>query len=115
MRRYRVRRAADVTRDLDLIEGHLVQSYQEFGDDLENAMERAAARIDEALAYMRTFAAHPHRGSEHPKIRPGVRTVTNKSFVFYFEIDEPSSEVRILATFFGGADHRRQILDRLRH
>ena len=93
----------------------MVQSYQEFGDDLEIAMERGAARIDEALAYMRTFTALPHRGSEHPKIRPGVRTVTNKRFVFYFEIDEPSSEVRILATFFGGADHRRQILDRLRH
>jgi hypothetical protein len=41
--------------------------------------------------------------------------VTDKSFAFYFEIDEPTSEVRILATFFGGADHRRQILDRLRH
>jgi hypothetical protein len=35
------------------------------------------------------------------------------SFVFYFEIDEPSSEVGILAIFFGGADHRR-IMDRLR-
>lgn len=115
MRRYRVSRATDVTRDLDLIEEHLVQVYQEFGDDLENAIERAAARIDEALAYMRTFAAHPHRGTEHPKIRPGIRSVTNKSFVFYFEIHEPSSKVRILATFFGGANHRRQILDRFRH
>jgi toxin ParE1/3/4 len=113
--RYRVRRAADVTRDLALIEEHLVQSCQEFGDDLEDAMQRAGARIHEALATMRTFAAHPHRGSEHPKIRPGIRTVTYKSFVFYFEIDEQSSEVRILATFFGGTDHRRQILDRLRH
>jgi len=64
---------------------------------------------------MRTFAAHLHRGTEHPRILPGIRTVTNKSFVFYFEIDEPSSEVRILATFFGGAGHRQQILDRYRH
>ncbi|HBK06143.1 MAG TPA: KluB [Acetobacteraceae bacterium] len=115
MRHYRVSRAADVTRDLDLIEEHLVQAYQEFGDDLENAMERAAARIEDALPYMRTFAAHPHRGTEHPKIRPGIRTATKKSFIFYFEIDEPSFEVRILAAFFGGADHRRQILDRFRH
>ena len=115
MRRYKVSRAADLTGDLDLIEEHLVHVYQEFGDDLENAMERAAARIDEALAYMRTFAAHPHRGTEHTKIRPGIRTVTNKNFIFYFEIDEPSSEVRILAMFFGGVDHRQQILDRFRH
>jgi toxin ParE1/3/4 len=115
VRRYRARRAADVTHDLDLIEEYLVQVYQEFGDEPENAMERATARIDEALAYMRTFAAHPHRGTEHPGIRPGIRTVTNDRFVFYFEIDDPSSEVRILAIFFGGADHRRQILDRFRH
>jgi toxin ParE1/3/4 len=113
VRRYRVRRAAEVTRDLGLIEEHLVQAYQEFGEDLENAMDRAAARINEAVSYMRTFAAHPHRGTERPTIRPGIRTVTNKNFVFYFEIDEPSSEVRILAIFFGGADHRRQIVDRL--
>jgi toxin ParE1/3/4 len=115
VRRYRVIRSAGVTRDLDLIEEHLVQAYHELGDDLEDAMVRAAARINEALVYMRTFAAHPHRGTEQPKIRPGIRPVTNKSFAFYFEIDEPSSEVRILATFFDGADHRRQILDRFRH
>jgi plasmid stabilization system protein ParE len=115
VRRYSVSRAADVTRDLDLIEEHLVQAYQEFGDDRENAMERATARIEEALADMRTFAAHPHRGTEHPKIGPSIRTVTNKRFIFYFEIDEPSSEVRILAIFFGGADHRRQIMDRMRN
>jgi plasmid stabilization system protein ParE len=115
VRRYRVSRAADITRDLDLIEEHLVRSYREFGDDLGNAMERAGARIEEALIYMRTFATHPHRGTEHPRIRPGIRTVTNKNFIIYFEIDEASSEVRILATFFGGADHRRQIIDRLRN
>jgi plasmid stabilization system protein ParE len=63
---------------------------------------------------MRTFSTHPHRGTEHPDIRSGLRTVTNKNFVFYFEIDEVASEVRILATFFGGADHGRQVMDRLR-
>jgi plasmid stabilization system protein ParE len=108
VRRYRISRAADVTRDL-------VQAYQDFGDDLETAMARAAARIDDALAYMRTFATLPPRGTEHPTIRPGLRTVTNKKFILYFEIDEASSEVRILAVFFGGADHGRQIVDRLRN
>lgn len=114
MRRYRVRRAADVTRDFDLIEGYLVQVYHDLGDDLESATERAVARIGEALAYMRTFADHPYRGTEHQEIRSGIRTVTSKRFIFYFEIDEPFSEVRILAVFFGGVDHRQQILDRLR-
>jgi toxin ParE1/3/4 len=114
VRRYRVRRAAPITRDLDLIESHLLQVYQDFGDELESATERAAARIDEALAYMRTFESRPHRGTEHPEIRSGIRTVTSNKFVFYFEIDEPLSEVRILAVFFGGANHGQQILDRLR-
>ncbi len=115
MKRYSVRRAADVTRDLDLIEEHLVKTYQEFGEDLESAVERAAARVDDALSYMRGFVTHPHRGTEHAKIRPGIRTVTNKNFIFYFEVDDQSSEVRILAIFFGVVDHRQQIVDRLRN
>lgn len=114
MRLCRVRRAAGVTRDLDLIEEFLVRSYQGFGDDLAGAGERAARRIEDALAYLRSFEAHPHRGTEHPKIRPGIRTVTHKEFLFYFEIDEATAEVRIFAAFFGGADHRRQVMDRLR-
>jgi plasmid stabilization system protein ParE len=104
-----------VAHDLDLIEEHLVQSYREFGDDVEDAVERAAARIYQALAYMWSFETSPHRDSEHADLRPGVRTVTSRRFVCYFEIDELSWEVRILAIFFGGVDHRRQIMDRLRN
>lgn len=115
MRRYRVRRAKDVTLDLDLIEGYLVDVYHGLGDGLESAVDRAAVRIGDAIAYMRTFVRHPHRGTEHPDIRPGVRTVTSKRFIFYFEIDEKLAEVRILAVFFGGVNHRQQIIDRLRH
>ena len=80
---------------------------------LESAAERAVCRIDEALAPMRTLENHPYRGTEHPELRSEIRTVTSKKFIFYFEIDGPLSEVRILAVFFGGVDHRRQILDRL--
>ncbi len=114
MRHYKVRRAAGVTGDLDLIEEYLVKTYQEFGEDRETSVERASARIDDALFTMRTFVTHPHRGTEHAKIRPGIRTVTNKTFIFYFEVDDRSSEVRILAIFFGGVNHRQQIIDRLR-
>lgn len=115
MRRYSVRRAADVTLDLDLIEEHLVKTYQEFGEDLESAVKRATTRVDDALCYMRGFVTNPHRGTEHAKIQPGIRTVTNKNFIFYFEVDDQSSEVRILAIFFGGIDHRQQIMNRLRN
>jgi toxin ParE1/3/4 len=112
---YKVRRTADVTRDLDLIEDYLTQTYQGFGDDLEDAAAKALARIREALFYMRSFVTHPHRGTEQPHILPGLRSVTNNRFVYYFEIDELSAEVLILAVYFGGTDHRKQILERLRH
>ena len=114
MRRYSILRAADVTRDLDLIEDYLARAYQDFGDDPETATERAAERIDDALKYMRTFEFHPHRGTEHLDIQPGIRTVTGRKFIFYFQVDDSLAEVRILAVFFGGIDHRRQIIDRLR-
>ncbi len=112
---YKVRRAAGITRDLDLIEDYLVQTYQGFGDDVEQAMVKALDRVKEAQAYIRTFAMHPHRGTEHPDVRTGLRTVTSNRFIYYFEIDEPSLEVTVLAIFFGGVDHQRQILDRLIH
>lgn len=99
MRRYSVRRAAGITRDLDLIEDHLFRSCVELGDDAVSAAERA-------------FEQQPHRGMELPKLRPGLRSVTGRGFVVYLEVEDPTREVRILAVFFGGTDHRRQILDR---
>jgi len=112
---YKLRPERHVGRDLDVIESYLVQTYQDFGDDLNSAVARAAARIKQALGYLETFEARPYRGTEYPQVRPGLRTVTNNRFIYYFEIDEPRSEVRILAVFFGGMDHQKQILERLQH
>ncbi len=112
---YKVYRANVVTRDLDRIEGYLLRTYMDFGDDPEAAAQKATARIEDALGYLRGFVDQPHRGTEHPDMRPGVRTVTSRRFVYYFEVDESLSEVRILAIFFGGVDHQRQILERLSH
>ena len=110
---YKVRRATEVTRDFDIIEDYLVQAYQGFGEDVEDAVAKAIARVEEAQAYIRTFTTHPYRGTEHPHIRSGLRTVTSNRFVYYFDIDEPQSQITVLAVFFGDMDHRRQILDRL--
>lgn len=111
---YKVCPAAGLGRDFELIEDYLAQAYQGFGEDFDSAAVKAIARIREALDYMDGFAIHPHRGTEHPQIRFGLRTVTSNRFVYYFEIDEALSEVRILAVFFGGIDHQQQILGRLR-
>jgi plasmid stabilization system protein ParE len=112
---YRLRPAQEIGRDLELIENHLLQAYQGFGEEVDVASARASARIKEALDYIESFVGHPHRGTEQPKIRSGLRTVTSNRFIYYFEIDEFVLEVRILAVFFGGVDHQRQILERLRH
>lgn len=112
---YKILRQASVTRDLDFITEHLIRSYTATGEATEEAEARATARVLEALAYLRTFETHPHRGTEAPKVSPGLRHVTHRSFIFYFEVDEPASDVRIFAVFSGGADHRQQIAERLRH
>ncbi|PPQ29159.1 hypothetical protein CCS01_22465 [Rhodopila globiformis] len=91
----------------------MVQAYQDFGDQRAAATERAAARIREAFDYLQTLATHPHRGTVHPELRGGIRHVTDKNFVYYFEIDERLAQVTVLAIFFGGQDHRRQIAERL--
>ncbi|HQT79765.1 MAG TPA: hypothetical protein PLD10_22200 [Rhodopila sp.] len=113
MRRYAVRRAASVTHDLSAIRKHLVRAYQEFGDTRATAVERATGRIREAFDYMLTFATYPHRGTMHPDLKDGIRHVTDKSFVYYFEVDDSQAEVTILAVFFSGQDHLRQIAERL--
>lgn len=112
MQQYSVRRAADVTRDLDLIKDHLVKTDQEFGEEFASAVARAASRINEALAYLRTFVTYPHRGTIHTEIRAGLRTVTNQNFIYYFEVDDLLFEVRIIAIFFGSINHQQQIIDR---
>ncbi|QQP93637.1 hypothetical protein IGS68_31955 (plasmid) [Skermanella sp. TT6] len=115
MRIYDVRPARGVVRDLALIESFLFKTFRNLGDSPEDAGDRAAARVKAAAAYMRTFDRNPHRGTEHPGIWPGLRTVTKEKFIFYFEIDEVRSEVRILAVFFGGEDHTQRIIDRLQY
>jgi plasmid stabilization system protein ParE len=62
---------------------------------------------------IRSSNHYPHRSTERANIRPGIRIVTHKNFIVYFEVDDPSSDVRILAIFLGGADHRQQIVAHL--
>jgi toxin ParE1/3/4 len=114
VRLYNVLPARGVVRDFALIEDFLFRTYRDLGDDPKEACDRAAVRVRAARAYMRIFEKNPHRGTEHPEIRPGVRTVTKEKFIFYFEIDETKFEVMIFAVFFGGEDHRRRIIDRFK-
>lgn len=103
--------AAD--RDLDLIFDHLVESYISLGDDLQDALARAAARLKAIDRDMLALVHAPHQGNLRHQISPGLRQVTKNSAIFYFKVDEEKHEMRILAVFFGGQDHEKHILKRL--
>jgi len=104
-------RASD--RDLERIFDHLVESHQALGDVVGDALERAAARVRAIEDDMEGLGAAPFQGTLREDLLPGLRQVTKNRAVFYFLIDADAGQVRILAIFFGGQDHRAQMLRRL--
>jgi plasmid stabilization system protein ParE len=60
------------------------------------------------------LGAAPHQGTLHNTLLPGLRSVTKGRAIFYFEADDKKARVLVLAIFFGGQDHQRAMLKRLR-
>lgn len=106
-------RAPAADQDLNLIFEHLVESYLSLGDDLHDAVERAAARLKAIDSDMLALVRAPHQGSLRHQISPGLRQVTNNRTIFYFKVGEARQEVKVLAVFFRGQDHEKHILKRL--
>ncbi|MEQ1707731.1 MAG: type II toxin-antitoxin system RelE/ParE family toxin [Terricaulis sp.] len=111
--RFEFARGRRVGRDLERIYDFLFVSYMEFGESADEADERAAKRVEGIEAAMERLAAHPHQGTLHPELMPGLRSVTKDRAVFYFIVDEEARTVRVLAVFFGGREHQREMLMRL--
>ena len=57
-------------------------------DDSAQLPVRAGERIRDAFSYMQGFATYPYRGTVHPELQGDIRHVTDKGFIYYFEIDE---------------------------
>lgn len=110
---YRVRRALETDRDLELLANFLFEAYRSFGDSVDDALARVEQRLDGVEAFMASLAENPHRGSPRPDLFEGLRSLTRDRVVLYFEVDDAAREVRILGVFFGGQDHHRHILLRL--
>tara|TARA_R100000322_G_scaffold97169_1_gene61174 strand:- start:10492 stop:10836 length:345 start_codon:yes stop_codon:yes gene_type:complete len=110
---YKVVRATAVARDLSLIFDFLYQAAQDFGDEPDVAFDRAATRIREIETAMEGLGAVPFQGTLRPELGPGLRSVTKGRAVFYFDADEKTETVRLLAVFYGGQDHRARMLVRL--
>lgn len=85
----------------------------EFGESLETANERAAERLVTIERDMRAIADVPHQGTLRPEIAPGLRNVTKGRAILHFEVDDAAQVVNVLAVFYGGQDHRSQMIARL--
>lgn len=111
--KYRVERSTETDRDLEAIFDFLVQSYIEFGESREQAMDRAAERLESIEIAMLSLAKAPHQGTLRDDLLEGLRSVTKQRAIFYFDVDDDERRVRVLAVFFGGQEHRRAMLKRL--
>ena len=112
--RYQVERALAVDSDLELIFDHLAAAYAEFGDDPIEAITRAVRRINDIQNDMEALGRQPHQGTGRPELGLTVRSVSKSRAILYFEIDDDREVVRILAVFFGGQDHTRHMLTRMK-
>jgi len=110
---FTVERAGNTERDLAAIFDFLIQTYEAFGEDPVTAYERATGRIRGIEDAMESLGKTPYQGTLRPELLPELRSVTKDRTVFYFDIDDERSVVRILAVFFGGQDHQRLMLKRL--
>jgi toxin ParE1/3/4 len=113
VRSFSVEVSARAVRDLDAIFDHLVASYQGFGDSEDEALKRAAGRLRRIRGAALALGKAPHPGTLRPELRPGLRSVTKDRAIFYFDVDDETCVVRVLAVFFGGQDHQRAMLKRV--
>ncbi len=110
---WKVEFAAAAERDLELIFDHLVQSYQDFGDDLDIALNRAEQRLLSIQSSAQDLAKIPYQGMLRTDMLDGLRFVRRERAVYWFVSNEDRKTVQVLAVFYGGQDHIRHMLTRL--
>ncbi len=99
--------------DLELLFDHLFESYVGFGESPNEAFERAAQRVLGIREAASRLATAPIRGTPQDDVLPGVRFLTIDRAIYWFDVDEHRTIVRVLAIFFGGQDHIRHMLLRM--
>lgn len=110
---YEVVRSEAVVRDLELIFDHLFESYTGLGEAPDHAFERAVARLTDIENDLQSLGAPPHQGTLDTALLDKLRHVTKNRAIFYFQVDDETETLRILAVFYGGQDHQRHMLIRL--
>ena len=110
---WRVEFAAAAEQDFALILDHLVASYEDFGDPVDLAFDRAAARVMAIQDDAEGLAMQPYQGTLRDDILEGVRFVRRDKAVVWFRPDEDSQTLRVLAVFFGAQDHINHMMRRI--
>ena len=110
---FRLEFAADAERDFELIFDHLLRGYLDFGERLDSAVDHAGRRVLEIRAAAEDILTAPHGGERHDDILPGLRHLTIGRAIYWFDVDDDSRVVSILAVFLGGQDHVRHMMRRL--
>jgi plasmid stabilization system protein ParE len=111
--RFRIEFSAETERDFALIFYHLVESYLGFGETVETALDHCKARFRDIQQEADRLASAPFRGGIHDDLLPGLRQLTIDRAIYWFDVNEVDHRVSVLANFFGGQDHVRQMLTRL--
>lgn len=111
---YRVVRTRAANADLDAIARFLIENDLRYGVRFDSARERASRRLKQINEALRGLGKVPYQGTQHDGLIPGLRHVTKDRAIFYFTVDDEAQILRVLAVFFGGQDHQRKMLKRLR-
>ena len=107
---YRIELSEAAGRDLETILDFLTESYLSLGDTVEEAVDRAAARLHRIEDFVESLREFPRRGTTDPDLPAGVRSLTSEGAILYFEIRADTEVIRVLAIFLAGQDHRRRML-----
>lgn len=99
--------------DLKQIFDHLVQSYIQLGEPLEDAFDQASERVRRTRSDILGLGKAPYQGTLSKEIGDGLRHVTKNRAVIYFDVYEARRVVQVIAVFFGGQDHQRHMLKRI--
>ena len=105
--------SAQSERDFELIFDHLFESYLSLGESVEEALDHAMRRIFDIRRAADRLSSFPICGTARDDILPGVRNLSIDRAIYWFDVDDATRKVRILAVFFGGQDYVRHMLVRL--
>lgn len=92
---------------------HLTESYRSFGENQVEAFLRAERRLEQIDTDLRRIALAPHRGARSLDFAPHLRHLTLNRIIYWFEVDDASEVIRIIAVFFGAKDHLLTMQQRL--